>query len=53
LYLFAEPLYRAQKREELKDGTKMLIKFLSLILGAYLFILQIPTVMLLVQGYLC
>jgi hypothetical protein len=31
----------------------MMIKFLSIIVCCYLFILQIPTVMVLAQGYLC
>lgn len=53
MYASAESLYKVQKREELKDGTKMLLKFFSLVLGSYLFILQIPMVMMLVQGYLC
>lgn len=42
MYGFAEPLYRAQKKEEFKDGTKMLLKVFTLILGSYLYILQIP-----------
>jgi hypothetical protein len=45
MYAFAEPLYKAQKKEEFKDGTKMIIKFFSIVIGAYLFILQIPMVM--------
>lgn len=48
MYMLAEPLYKAQKREELKDGARMLIRLFSVILGSYLFIFQIPTVMILV-----
>jgi hypothetical protein len=53
MYGFAEPLYQAQKKEEFKDGTKMVIKLFTLVVSFYIFILQIPLVTVILQGYLC
>lgn len=53
MYGFAEPLYRAQKKEDFKDGIKMILKLFTLAIGSYLYILQIPLLTVILQGYLC
>ena len=51
IYGFSESIYVAYKSEDLKDGTKFLIKLLSLVMAAFLFVLQIPMFTTLLQGY--
>ena len=53
MYASADSLFISSKSEDLKDGSKMLIKGLSLIMAAFIFVLKIPMIMTLLQGYLC
>lgn len=49
----AERFFQGQKTEDFKDGTKLGIKLISLIVSAYIYLLPIPFVALCLQGYLC
>jgi hypothetical protein len=54
IYGFGEKLYLALKKDELNDDfSKYMIKFLSLMMAAFLFFFQIPMVSVNLQGYLC
>lgn len=53
MYTCSASVYKASIKEELKEGSKGVIKLMSVIVGAFLFILEIPFVSLLLQGYLC
>jgi len=53
MYAGAEKLFRAANNDEIKDFTKMVIKTGSIFVACLIFILQIPIVTVLFQGYLC
>lgn len=46
-------LFLISKNEEIKDFTKMIVKVVSVIMSAYLSVLEIPMTSVLLQGYLC
>jgi hypothetical protein len=41
------------KSEDIKDGMKVLIQVLSVFMSLFIFILQIPLITILLQGFLC
>ena len=52
-YILANSLFAQAKAEDIKDGTKLFIKALSLVVVGLIFTFQIPIVCILLQGYLC
>ena len=53
LILLSTRLFNAAKRENLEESTKALMKGLSFVLFLYINLLQIPFVVVLLQGFLC
>jgi len=53
MYAGAEKLFRASNNDDVKDFTKMIIKLGSILVACLIFILQIPIITVLFQGYLC
>lgn len=47
------PLYNSTRKENIKDGSRLLIKLISLILTIYMTVFQIPFFHVLLQGFLC
>lgn len=45
--------FEAQKSEDSKDSTNILLKSLSILLCLFLYIFQMPLITLLLQGFLC
>lgn len=53
LFGFAESLFKATKSGEIKEGTKLVVKLMSIITACYIFIFQIPIAVIFFQGYMC
>eukprot|EP00347_Sterkiella_histriomuscorum_P001449 403371996 len=53
LLALSDKLFIAERSDNLKEGTKYLVKFFSLLMTAFLFILQIPMITIYLQAYLC
>lgn len=53
LFGFADSLFEGSKRLELKDEAKIILKIVSVMMTLYLFLLQIPFMVILLQGYQC
>lgn len=49
----ANRAFEALKSEDIKDGMKILIQVLSIFMSLFIFILQIPFITILLQGFLC
>jgi hypothetical protein len=53
MFLVANRAFEGSKNEDLKEGEKLLIKILSIVMTLFLFILQMPFITVLLQGYIC
>lgn len=53
LFSISGKVFEAQKKEDLKEGTKILLKSLSALMIFYLYLFQIPLISVLLQGFMC
>jgi uncharacterized membrane protein len=53
LFGMANILFKAAKKEELKEWTKMALIVISILMCGFMFLLEIPFVTSLLQGYQC
>ena len=49
----ANRLFEVTKNQEIKEGSKIILKVISIQMTLYLFLLQIPFMTILLQGYKC
>ena len=53
MLLISNRAFEGSKNEDLKDGEKIVIKMLSIVMTLFLFIMQMPFITILLQGYHC
>lgn len=53
LILISGRVFEDAKTEDVKEGTKFVLKIISILMCLYIFILQMPLVTLTLQGFLC
>lgn len=53
IYLGANRLFKNSLSDEIKDGSQLMVKVLSIFMACYLFLFQIPFQSLLLQGFIC
>lgn len=51
LFAFADSLFEASKQQEISEGTKLMLKFMSILMTLYLFLFQMPFMVILFQRY--
>ncbi|CDW84462.1 pas domain s-box family protein [Stylonychia lemnae] len=49
----SKQIFKDERNDSLKEGMKYLVKFFSILMTVFLFILQIPMITIYLQGYLC
>ena len=53
LFLISGKVFEEAKTEDVKEGTKIVLRIISILMCLYIFILQMPLVTLTFQGFLC
>lgn len=53
LFILSNKVFEGQKTEDVKEGTKIILRAISIMMCLYIFILQIPLVTMILQGFLC
>ena len=53
LILISGRVFEDAKTEDVKEGTKFVLRIISILMCLYIFILQMPLVTLTLQGFLC
>jgi len=53
LIVISGRVFEASKTEDVKEGTKLLLKGVSILMCLYILLLQIPMQTLILQGFLC
>ena len=53
MLLIANRAFEGSKNEDLKESEKIIIKVLSIVMTLFLFIMQMPFITILLQGYHC
>ena len=53
LIMISGKVFEEAKTEDVKEGTKIVLRLISILMCLYIFILQMPLVTLTLQGFLC
>ena len=53
LFAMSGRVFEESKTEDIKEGTKIVLKGLSILMCVFIFLLQIPMVTILLQGFVC
>lgn len=53
LFVLSSQAFEDSKTEDIKESFKLILRVLTFIMSLFLFLLQIPLIVILLQGYLC
>jgi hypothetical protein len=53
LFIISARVFEDTKTEDVKEGTKIVLRLISILMCLYIYILQMPLVTLTLQGFLC
>jgi hypothetical protein len=53
LFVLSSQAFEDSKTEDIKESSKLILRVLTFIMTIFLFLLQIPLITILLQGYLC
>lgn len=53
LFVLSSQAFEDSKSEDIKESSKIVLRILTFIMTLFLFLLQIPLITILLQGYLC